>query len=67
MSRLLILEDMPDAGGFVLVEGYHCSCYGFDDCCWDATELTLEELKKVLDQNDWDDLRKKAKEFINNY
>lgn len=39
MERLLLLEDMPDTeyNEFVLVEGYHCSCYDFDETNWECT------------------------------
>lgn len=50
MDRLLLLEDMPETeyGEYVLVEGYHCSCYGFDDTRWEATKYTKDELSKLL-------------------
>ena len=51
MSRLLLLENMPntDWNEYVLVEGWHCSCYGFDDTQWDAAVYTEEELDKLLE------------------
>ena len=69
MSRLMILEDMPDTNWdeYVLVEGGHCSCYGFDDTEWTCTLLSKDELVKILEKNDWDELRKKAKAFLNEY
>lgn len=69
MERLLILEDMPDTAynEYVLVEGFHCSCYGFNDTNWDGTLLTKEELLKILDVNDYRGLRKKAKMFLKEY
>lgn len=53
MERLLLLEDMPDTeyNEFVLVEGYHCSCYDFDETNWDCTKLTKDELNKLLEKN----------------
>lgn len=65
MSRLMLLEDMPDTEyrEYVLVEGGHCSCYGFDETEWDCTQLTTEELKTILKDNDWG-LRKQLKRFL---
>ena len=53
MERLLLLEDMPDTkyNEFVLVEGFHCSCYDFDETNWDCTKLTKDELNKLLEKN----------------
>lgn len=72
MNRLLLLERMPDTDEFneyVLVEGYHCSCYGFDDCRWEATVYTREELSKLLQANfeDYEYTRQKLQQFWNNY
>lgn len=55
MSRLLLLEYMPntDYGNYVLVEGGHCSCYGFEETAWEATEYTHDELFKILKRNCW--------------
>lgn len=56
MDRTILLEDLEDIdyNEYVVVEGYHCSCYDFDDCKWDATKYTKEELIKLaeLHQND---------------
>ncbi|NRD80330.1 hypothetical protein HPT25_23695 [Bacillus sp. BRMEA1] len=43
MNRQILLEN--DHGTFVVLEGYHCSCYDFDDTEWEAIEYTNEELK----------------------
>ena len=53
MTRIILLEDMPDTNynEYILMEGYHCSCYGFDETEWDCTQLTEEELKIILEQN----------------
>ncbi len=70
MDRLLLLEGMPDTKWteYVLVEGYHCSCYDFDDCTWDATVYTEEELHKLLENvSEYEECRQKLKTFLNNY
>lgn len=48
MQRILIAEDWPDWGDYTVIEGGHCSCYGFDETKWDAISYTEKELKKVL-------------------
>lgn len=69
MNRLLILENMPimEYGEYMLVEGYHCSCYDFDETEYEATIYNREELMKILSKYDYDDLRKQAYEFMNYY
>lgn len=32
---------------FAYVEGYHCSCYDFNDCKFDVTIYSKEEIKKI--------------------
>lgn len=68
MERLLLLEDMPDTeyNEFILAEGSHCSCYGFDETEWDCIKITRDELYKIIEQNDWG-LRKRLKEFLKSY
>lgn len=58
MERWLLLEDLKDLkyDEYVIVEGCHCSCYGFDDTQWDAMKYTKEELIKIAKdrlKNDW--------------
>ena len=70
MERLLLLEDMPDTkiDEYVLVEGEHCSCYGFDDTDWWCIKLTEEELDELLENADKSEgLRKELKEFWSRY
>ena len=70
MTRLLLLENMPDTNSdeFVLAEGYHCSCYDFDDTDWDCMKLTKDELNKLLEKiENWETLRKELKEFLKRY
>lgn len=69
-ERLLLLENMPNANcdEFILVEGYHCSCYDFDETKWECTQLTKKELNKLLENvKDYEILRKKLKEFLTRY
>ena len=65
MSRLILLEDMPNTeyGEYVLIEGGHCSCYGFDDTEWDCIQLTEDELKTILKDNCYG-LRREVKEIL---
>ena len=46
MSRTIILDTDKSYTG---IKGSHCSCYGFDETEWDATEYTGEELGKALE------------------
>ena len=68
-NRLLLLENMPNTEfcEYIMVEGYHCSCYGFDETKWDATVFTAEELDKLMEKDHYDDLRKELREFWNRY
>lgn len=47
-SRLIFVEDFPDYGEYLIVDGGHCSCYGWGDVTWDATFLNLRELGLLL-------------------
>lgn len=51
MSRYLLLEDMPDCeyDEYVIVEGWHCSCYCFDETRWEAIKYTKKELNKIAE------------------
>jgi len=49
MSRIVLVENHPDSGDYVLIDGGHCSCYGFDETQWDATFLDRNELLKVFE------------------
>lgn len=68
MERLILLEDMPDTNydEFVLVEGYHCSCYNFDDTEWDCIKLTRDELETILNKEKHG-LRYRLKNFLDGY
>lgn len=73
MERWLLLEDMEDLkyGEYVVVEGYHCSCYDFDETKWEAIKYNKEELIKVAEDrvsNDYFDLEEKEfYELVLNY
>lgn len=69
MDRLLLLENMPQTNWdeYVLAEGGHCSCYGFNETQWDATVFTEEELNKLMEAEQYDDLRKELREFWKKY
>jgi hypothetical protein len=45
MSRYILLEDCSVCNGYIVVEGGHCSCYGFDETEWDAISYTADELE----------------------
>lgn len=45
MSRYILLEIEYDK--YVILEGHHCSCFGFDDTEWKSIEYTQDELRKL--------------------
>jgi hypothetical protein len=49
MDRVIVAEDWPDYGDVTIINGSHCSCYGFDETSWDATIYTEQEAKAVID------------------
>ena len=67
MWRYLLIEDLEDLryDEYIVVEGYHCSCYGFDDTKWEAIKYTKNELlilaEKRIIENCW---VKEEKDFI---
>lgn len=70
MERLMLLENMDNLqyGQYVLIEGYHCSCYDFDECTWDAIELNQEELITLLKNiSEYENLRQELKKFLIHY
>lgn len=52
MERWFLLEDLEDLkyNEYVIVEGFHCSCYDFDDTNWEAIRCTTEELIKLSNE-----------------
>jgi len=47
MERVILVEDHPDWYDYILITGYHCSCYAFDETRWEATFGTAEEIRKI--------------------
>lgn len=35
--------------GYILLEGWHCSCYDWPEVDWDATHYEEDELLKIAD------------------
>ena len=49
MNRIIVYEGWPDYGNVTIGEGFHCSCYGFDETQWEAIEYETEaEMLKVV-------------------
>lgn len=44
MTRTILVENYPEYGQYCLIQGGHCSCYGFDETTWAATIYDAEEL-----------------------
>jgi hypothetical protein len=49
MTRLVLAENQPEYGQHTLIEGYHCSCYGFEDTRWEATIYEADEFKSLME------------------
>lgn len=47
MDRVMLVEDYPDYQDFTIVQGGHCSCYGFDEVQWEVITYTKEEAIKL--------------------
>lgn len=45
MDRKILLEMGYD--NYIVVEGWHCSCFGFDESEWDAISYTEDEIRKL--------------------
>lgn len=62
------LKDTP-CDCYVIIEGGHCSCYGYDETEWEAIEYTAEELLKLADApyNAKDDFWKQIKIQLGGY
>lgn len=70
MYRLILLENRNynENFDFVLIEGSHCSCYGFSDIEWHGIKLTTDELVKLLKNvQPYEELRIKLKNFMRYY
>ncbi|WP_252251192.1 hypothetical protein [Clostridium sp. VAP52] len=53
MYRYILLNEGVGKGveleEYLLLEGFHCSCYDFDETDWNGTVYTKEELIKLSD------------------
>ena len=47
MNRTMLVENYPEFRDFVLVDGWHCSCYDFDDTTWEAIQYSKEEIIQI--------------------
>lgn len=73
MWRYLLIEDLEDLryDEYVVVEGFHCSCYGFDDTEWEAIKYTKNELltlaEKRIIEKCWAKEEKRFYYLVNEY
>lgn len=49
MDRKMLLENIEGLkwDEYLVLEGFHCSCYDFDDTDWSGTIYNKEELSKL--------------------
>lgn len=49
MDRNILLTDVDELKNdeYLLLEGWHCSCYDFDETDWSGTIYTSDELRKL--------------------
>ena len=47
MERTIVVEDYQGYGDWLVVDGGHCSCYGFEEVEWHATKYTSDEIRKL--------------------
>lgn len=51
MNRVILVDLGVDTktgkDEYLVLEGYHCSCYGFEDTKWEGTVYFEEELKQL--------------------
>ena len=40
MDRAIFVENYPEYSDYMIINGCHCSCYGFEDTTWDAYIFT---------------------------
>ena len=50
MKRYILLEDIKGLkyDEYVICEGYHCSCYDFDDTEWEYFKYSKKELEDLI-------------------
>lgn len=46
-DRCVVYENYPEYGEYTVIQGRHCSCYGFDDIEWDAMTYSADELRSL--------------------
>lgn len=49
-SKLILIdagERYPSGESFILLDGYHCSCYGWEETAFDCTSYSREELREL--------------------
>ena len=50
-SKLILIdanERYSSGESFILLDGYHCSCYGFEDTAFDCTAYSKAELRELV-------------------
>lgn len=78
MTRYYLLEDVVYDSNlklkydeYIVADGFHCSCYDFDDTEWEFIKYTKEELLKIADDrinNDyWYVEEKEFYKLVKNY
>jgi hypothetical protein len=48
MERYLLADDYPHTNEFTIIQGSHCSCYGFDETQWEAITYEKEEFHTLM-------------------
>lgn len=53
MGRRLLLTDVEglEYGEYLLLEGWHCSCYDFDETQWEGIVYTRDELRRLAESD----------------
>lgn len=69
MDRIILLENLKDLkyDEYVVVEGFHCSCYDFADCEWEAIKYTKQELVKLASENSENEFSTESELDMYNY
>lgn len=69
MSRQMLLEIDYYSDNYIVLEGWHCSCFDFDETEWEAIEYTRDELIKLsnADYNEHNTFWRMVEEYFKNY